>query len=89
MTITVHLFARAKDLLGADSVRLDLPSNATVGDLRRDLAEQYPSLAELLKRSALAVDNDFAKDEVRLTADCEVALIPPVSGGAGNSKARP
>ena len=55
MKIQVHLFARAKDLIGASLVQLELPEGATVGDLRRGLAERYPNLRSLLQRSALAV----------------------------------
>jgi len=77
----VRLFARARDLAGADSIDVDLPAGATVGDLRRVLAERYPQLAGLLARSALAVNDDFADDALTLPVNAEVALLPPVSGG--------
>lgn len=81
MLISVHLFARARDLAGADVVRVELPDDATVADLRRGLAADYPALAGLLERSALAVNDDFAEDSRVLSANVEVALLPPVSGG--------
>ena len=81
MTFTVRLFARARDLAGADALTLDLPPGATAGDLRRALARACPALAPLLERSALAVDNEFARDEQPLAAGGEIALLPPVSGG--------
>jgi molybdopterin converting factor subunit 1 len=81
MDVSVRLFARAKDLAGADVVRLELPDGATVGDLRRRLAAAYPRLAGLLERSALAVHDEFAEDELTLPRGAEVALLPPVSGG--------
>jgi molybdopterin converting factor subunit 1 len=81
MIVRVRLFARAKDLAGTDVVSLDLAPNAVVADLRRRLAEQFPSLAALLQRSALAVNEEFANDDQPLTSDAEVALLPPVSGG--------
>jgi molybdopterin converting factor subunit 1 len=79
--MTVRLFARARDLVGADRVTVSLPAGATVGDLRRRLAVDYPALAGLLARSALAVGGEFAHDTDPLPADAEVALLPPVSGG--------
>ena len=79
MTLTVHLFAAARDLAGAEAVTVPLP--ATVADLRAALAASYPRLAALLSRSAIAVNHDFAADTVPLTAADEVAVIPPVSGG--------
>ena len=42
---------------------VELPPSATVADLRRRLAEQIPALAALLQRSALAVNNEFARDD--------------------------
>ncbi len=81
MKIQVRLFARAKDLVGASTVELELPEGATVGDLRRRLADHYPRLGGLLERSALAVQDELASDACRLPAQAEIALLPPVSGG--------
>lgn len=81
MLVHVHLFARARDLAGADLLRVDLPDGATVAELRRRLAADHPALASLLERSALAVENEFAADSLVLTNDAEVAVLPPVSGG--------
>jgi molybdopterin converting factor subunit 1 len=78
----VRLFARAKDLAGADSIDVQLPVGATVGDLRRRIGQAYPALAGLLERSALAVNDEFADDALTLPVNAEVALLPPVSGGA-------
>jgi sulfur-carrier protein len=84
MMVPVRMFARARDLAGADALRIELPEGATVADLRRQLAVACPALASLLERSALAVDNEFAGDTQVLSANAEVALLPPVSGGSTN-----
>lgn len=81
MLVHVRLFARARDLAGADVLRIELPDDATVADLRRRLATDHPQLSSLLERSALAVENEFAVDTLVLSSDTEVALLPPVSGG--------
>ncbi len=81
MHIQVQLYARARELGGGDAVTVTLPEGATVGDLRRQLAAQYPRLAGLLERSALAVNDDFVDDFVSLPVNAEVAVVPPVSGG--------
>ena len=81
MKVAVHLFARAKDLAGADVVTVSLPEGATVAELRRSLAASYPALAKLLPHAALAVNNDFAEDFSSVPLNAEVALLPPVSGG--------
>jgi molybdopterin converting factor subunit 1 len=81
MILHVRLFARARDLAGADSLHIELPDGATVADLRRQLAIVCPALAGLLRRSALAVANEFASDALILSEGVEIALLPPVSGG--------
>jgi molybdopterin converting factor subunit 1 len=81
MKIVVRLFARARDLAGADTLAVELPPGATVAALRKQLAWQCPPLAGLLERSALAVNDEFAGDALALPHGAEIALLPPVSGG--------
>ena len=81
MICRVKLFARARDLAGASEVAVELPGGATVKELRAALAREYPALAGLLERSALAVQDEFAGDSLVVPAGAEVALLPPVSGG--------
>src|SRR5262249_25125751 len=81
MMVRVNLFARARDLVGERAVEVVLPDGATVRNLRERLAALYPRLAELLRRSACAVDDEFADEERTVPAEAEVALLPPVSGG--------
>jgi len=80
-TVTIRLFARARDLAGADFVVVDLPDGATVTDVRNALAHRVPALEALLPRCAVAVKEEFAEDHVSVPCDAEVALLPPVSGG--------
>jgi molybdopterin converting factor small subunit len=81
MTVRVQLFARARDLAQSDILTVDLSEPVTVGQLRRRLPEACPALAGFLNRCAVAVDQNFAGDEVRIPANAQVAVIPPVSGG--------
>ena len=81
MKLNVRLFARARDLAGADHVVVDLPDGAAVADLRRRLVAAYPKLADLAAKCAVAVGEEFAGDDVALKEGVEIALLPPVSGG--------
>ena len=81
MTISIKLFARAKDLAGREQVELELPDNPTGGDVREALGKAFPGLLGLLPRCALAVNNEFADDSTPIPPVAEVALLPPVSGG--------
>jgi molybdopterin converting factor subunit 1 len=82
MTIRVRLFARARELAGADAVEIDLPPGGLVADLRAQLSKSCPALRPLLTRSAVAVNEEFAGDELVVPPAAEVALLPPVSGGS-------
>jgi|GEM_PF-272736 molybdopterin converting factor small subunit len=81
MIVYVRLFARARDLAGAAVLCVELPDGATIAELRCRLAADYPALSSLLRRSALAVGDEFAADSLVLSPQQEVALLPPVSGG--------
>jgi molybdopterin converting factor subunit 1 len=81
MIIIVRLFARARDLAKADSISVEFVNGATVKELRERIAISYPALGPLLRNSAISVNNEFAEEAATLTEGCEVALIPPVSGG--------
>ncbi|WP_337175485.1 NTP transferase domain-containing protein [Paludisphaera sp.] len=80
-TWPVRLFAVARQRAGRVEVTVALPCPATVGDLRRALAEQHPALATLATSVRVAVDDEYADDAAPLPPDARLALIPPVSGG--------
>lgn len=77
--LTVRLFAAAAERVGRSAVELPLP--VSVAALRRQLTDTWPSLRELLPRCAVAVNQEYATDDVGLQPGDEVAVIPPVSGG--------
>jgi sulfur-carrier protein len=79
--VNVKLFARAKDLAGAESVRLDLADSANVADVRRVLAERVPALSGIAPKLLVAIGNEYATDSAVICPGSEVACFPPVSGG--------
>jgi molybdopterin converting factor subunit 1 len=81
MLVRVNLFARFRDLAGQDHIILPLTGKATIGDLRQNLMRTFSTAAELIKRSALAMDNEITDDERPIQENVEIALLPPVSGG--------
>lgn len=81
MRVHVLAFATAAQALGSASRSEELAEGATVSDLTRALAAATPALAALLPRLAVAVDGNLARPDRVLVDGCEVALLPPVSGG--------
>ncbi len=80
MQIKIMAFGITRDIVGTHEFDLQLKENASVSDLRMALGEAYPRLAALASL-AIAVNQEYAKDDVQLTEKDEVVLIPPVSGG--------
>ena len=81
MRLTVRLFAGLRERAGAPTLDLEVPEPGTVADLL--CALDATPLVGLPERSFIvAVNREYAGPEVAVGADDEVALIPPVSGGA-------
>ncbi len=80
MIVQVRLFALAKELAGTETLTLKLAEPATVGMLRKALAENA-ALGQLAPHILFAIDADYAPDSRRLEDGQTVACIPPVSGG--------
>lgn len=81
MRIEVKLFAQARERVGNGSARLELPEGSRIADALAALERAHPGLAELRPHLAVAVDGSLARTDDVLTKDCELALLPPVSGG--------
>jgi molybdopterin synthase catalytic subunit len=81
--IRVRLFAMQRELAGTRQVELDLQEGATIEDAWRALVERFPGLAPGRASVRFAHNGGYAPAETRLGDGDEVAMIPPVSGGAG------
>ena len=77
MRITVRLFAALRERAGWSKRELDLPDGAVVADVwpALDLGDEPPGLA-------YARNREYADRDTAVAAGDEVAVIPPVSGGA-------
>jgi molybdopterin converting factor subunit 1 len=81
VNVTVRLFARAKELAGADRLVVELADASRIGDLREHLVSQDSGLASLAPHLIFAVGTDYVGDDAPIPPGKEVAAIPPVSGG--------
>ncbi|OGO49796.1 MAG: molybdopterin converting factor subunit 1 [Chloroflexi bacterium RBG_16_68_14] len=82
MKVHVRLFAGLQDLLGQRNVTLELADGATVSHLREQLGREYPVISPFLSTLVCAVDEEYVPGDHALRDGDDVALIPPVSGGA-------
>jgi MoaE-MoaD fusion protein len=83
MVVHVRLFAVLRERAGTDSLELALRRGATVADAMRALAG-HERLGDLIEAMPvhMAVNRDYATAATVLGPEDELALIPPVSGGA-------
>ena len=75
----IRAFGIAKEIMGGREVAIETTAE-TAGDLRDFLEQEYPEL-NALKSFFIAVNNQYADDNLVLNPGDEIAVIPPVSGG--------
>jgi molybdopterin synthase catalytic subunit/molybdopterin converting factor small subunit len=75
--VSVRLFAGLRERAGRDELELDLPDGARVGDALAEVQHLAPGVSLVL-----AVNREYADVDVVLHAGDELAVVPPVSGGA-------
>jgi molybdopterin synthase catalytic subunit len=76
--VTVRLFAQLRERAGRREVELELPEGARVRDAIAALDDVAAGLPVVM-----AVNREYADEAAALRPGDELALIPPVSGGAG------
>ena len=82
MRIRVRLFAIQRELAGTREVPLDLPDDATIADAWNGLVGLHPALVPGRASVRFARNGAYADETTILSDGDEVAMIPPVSGGA-------
>ena len=83
MHVTVRLFATYREIVGSKELQVRLSDGATLRALLDSLYVNHPRLKGYEETMLLAVNHEFAEPASRLREGDEVALMPPVSGGAG------
>jgi molybdopterin synthase catalytic subunit len=80
--VSLLLFAALREAVGQRKLCLEFDDGATVNDLKRRLGADYPRVEPMLQTVVCAIDDEYVPAEAFLREGVEVALIPPVSGGA-------
>ena len=82
MQIKVLFFGLLKDICGRAEDRLEVPAASTLRSVFDHYAAQFPTLHGMAKSIVLARNHEFGSPGDLLAEGDEVALLPPVSGGA-------
>ena len=76
----------AKERVGRSEIHIELAAAATVADLRAALRADSPELGPLWASALIAVDEEYAPDDVPIMPGSQLAVIPPVSGAPGREQ---
>ena len=85
MRIRLRYFARMREDLGRSEETREVASGTTVAALVDTLVAENPSLAGLAPALMVMVNEDYVTPGQTLADGDEVAIVPPVSGGSGES----
>ena len=82
MRVRIKFFARLREVVGVGELERELSESATVGDLLETLQAEFPRLGDVTARTIISINQEFASLDSQLSDGDEVAIFPPVSGGA-------
>ena len=85
MRVSVRLFAGLRERAGTDRLEVELPDGARVADVLAAMAAT-PIGALRPRECVVAVNREYATADAPVSAGDEVALVPPVSGGAASGE---
>jgi len=78
----IIFFAKLKDIVGKTEMEFDLREGSKVADLKREVLQKFPNLQEYVDIMIVSINQNFAFDDDPIPENSEIALFPPVSGGA-------
>ena len=82
MQVRILFFGMLKDLVGRNREEIELPEGSSVAEVLAHYESQVPGLKKWFSSVALAVNQQYVGPNTKLRAGDEIALMPPVSGGA-------
>lgn len=80
--ITLLFFATLRDRAGVKETNFSVPVGTHVAELKQLIVGHFPALAQDMDSVLVSVNKEYAFDGDEIPEGAEVALFPPVSGGA-------
>jgi molybdopterin synthase catalytic subunit len=80
--VEIRFFAIIREIVGRSAERRQLTEGATAGDVFDELTREYPRLERMRPVTMMMVNKAYVTPAHELHDGDELALIPPVSGGA-------
>jgi len=88
ITVRVLFFGAARDAVGRDEIDFNLERNSTAAYAFEQVLEKFPDLRRFGRSLLLAVNQEYAATDREVLDGDELALFPPVSGGASTETSK-
>jgi MoaE-MoaD fusion protein len=82
VNVRVLFFGAARDVVESNSLDISLAAPATVSSAFRQLVTRFAELERFGRSLLFAVNQEYATPDTQLNENDELAVFPPVSGGA-------
>ena len=82
MKLTILLFATLKDVAPDGCLEIEVPDESDVATVWDAAIARAPHLEKWRRHARMAVNQSYAADAEIVPPGAEIAIIPPVSGGA-------
>jgi molybdopterin synthase sulfur carrier subunit len=80
MALQIKAFGKARELMGAGTIEVEINKSTTAAELLEHLHSRFPGLDKIIPMN-IAVNEEYADAQQIIEEKDEVVLIPPVSGG--------
>jgi molybdopterin converting factor small subunit len=81
ITVQVLFFATVRAIIGMKELKVNLPPDSSVLDLKRKIVDLYPHTGPVMESMLVSVNRVFSDDCAVLPDQAEVAFFPHISGG--------
>ena len=81
MKVKLLLFASLKDIAGRRDLEMELDDGSTLQQVTEKLASLYPEIGRMQNSVRIAINQEFADENISLNNGDEIAFLPPMSGG--------
>ena len=85
--VRVLFFGAAREIAGRDGVSLTLSAPASAQSAFEEILSSYPELRRFGRSLLFAVNQEYARGDREVRSGDELAIFPPVSGGAETERA--
>ena len=85
ISVRVLFFGAARDAVGKGDIDFVLHDTPTAASAFAEVLARFPELSRFGRSLLLAVNQEYARPEAPVNDGDELAIFPPVSGGAGNA----